>query len=93
MLLPGPSASLLPGGSVHPWLGIPGHARLVPRSGHGPVSCWKALGKPPVLQCPVNAGQGRAAQPGALPALLSPSWTFSEALQSEKKSGKSHCAA
>lgn len=38
MLLPAPRASLLPGGSVHPYLGIPGHARLVPCSGHSPVS-------------------------------------------------------
>lgn len=36
---------------------------------------------------PLAAGRGRAAQPGALPALLSPSWTLSQALQGEKKPG------
>lgn len=68
MLLPGPSASLLPGGSVHPWLGIPGHARLVPRSGHGPVSCWKALGKPPFDAVPGKCRSGKSSTAGGSPS-------------------------
>lgn len=43
MLLPAPGASLC-------LLSIPGHARLMPCSGHSLVSWWKALGKPPLLQ-------------------------------------------
>lgn len=65
---------------------LAGHPRLMPCCSHSVVESAGKMGKPPWLQRP--AGQGRAAQPGALPALLCPSWTLSEALRGEKKSGE-----